>query len=303
MLISLVLASHIAVASPWVKLRGIDSLIDRLDKPGVVAVCADGFARVLTAEGEEVEKLPIPTGALALFYSSEGLATYPNIPPIQISPDRKAAPLHWSQGYSLLCLSQGVTVRTEKSVFAYPIFDRYSAIAVRPDGAEICVLTNPMGVPVFARFSSPDQVYWAANPDLITPQMSPGVFATPIPRFNDLRYISTDSVAFIGIAYDSSSGPKESSILSPSEVAIPPFVLEKSRGAPARAYLAVTNLRTRVTHVRRRLECDSSGEPGGPRFGRLSVSSDSRYLFLFGPAGIERFDIESLLGTGKPHDK
>lgn len=287
-----------AIEAQWAPIPNVIYLADRTDKQGVVAVTTDGKAHLIGPAGAIESTYTISDDSRALWYrtgdseKSESLVVSRSSLNIVTGGITNPFANTFGQGNGTIIYSPGCTVMTPDSVFSVAKFSAHGAVAVRKDNRSIVVIDSPMAVPILIEHTFNGHE-WSKPREPITPTIDALGFATPAAGFNDARFISAETVIFIGYIYSNMLLTSEE-IEARVRPVIPKVELTLSSRANSTLFLFAVNLRTRMTHVVLSLKVFDSPEPRGQFFGRLSVSVDSKFVYILRHDGIARVELASL---------
>jgi hypothetical protein len=274
----------------WASVPDLAYLADRVDRNGVVAVTHSGEALLLSEEGL-VESRTKLNGARAVRYTGRALFT-------MARPDAGGSPTgEWivsGQGESTVIVAHGVAVFSPKGIFSVPLFDTWSAVGVNGTGDSVVVMELPMNAPILTEYRVVGST-WAAVAPPLSPQVERVGFANMLPGFNDIRFVSQDTIVYIGSvwAFRSQMASIDES-LTP-HLSAPPLELAGEVGQPVNAWLFAVNLRTRVTLPLLRLDLRVFRRTRPQRFGSISVSKDGKWLYLACRDSIAKIDTTHFL--------
>lgn len=280
-----------SVAQPWASIKDVDYLADRTDSGGVVAVTYEGSAYLLGPDGKVQGKHKVPKDTRVLRYEGKSDGRSPSMvaaPALKdlLSGESYPQGIVFGQGPAMISIGSGCTVTTSNATLALPPLGPNGAIGVRSDGKAVAFLECPMYIPILVEYALSGREWARREP--LTPMIEEVGFAQPLDRFSDFRYIG-ENVVYIGsmMALRPISGKDIGTKLDPLDKR-PPLELEQS--ATTTAMLFAVNLRTRITRVVASVKVASGRERGGPRFGKLAASFDSKFLYLVCKDGVERID-------------
>lgn len=311
MLLTVALGGSIRVqggVTMW-KQTGITRLLDRANSPGVVAVTTDK-AIVYDADGRVDRQLPIPEAGVPISFDEKSLTCWPKIPPRFNAKDMPITLSFAGSGSSVFSLSAGLCIITPGAVFSCARFNGWCAAGIRPDNAEVCLMTRPMSAPILRTFTFQGES-WVQSRATITPEVEDVGQVIAYPGYNDIRYVGQHSIVFLGKIWPEMSPSARSKLQRFLGNAKEPIQLDEPSGSSSYlsdGFLFILNLDSLVTRPVAAVRLMGNTEGHGVAFGTLSVSSDRKFVFIRAATGVARVRLseeepDASTGPGGVHPK
>lgn len=197
----------------------------------------------------------------------------------------------FSRERAVFGVSTDVTLLSGTRSVAFPKYGRESAVGVSLNGKMCAYLSNTdSGTSTFRQCSLSDS--GVVQDTIPSPRVREIGNCALVPRFNDLTFLGTDFVAFIGaIAPPYNPGGYEG--WSKKVADLTRFSLD-AVGRNSICFLFVTHLSSGYTKAVAKLSYNQTAEPGGPREGCMVLSGDGKWLYVRANRVILRFGVASM---------
>ncbi|MBC8064978.1 MAG: hypothetical protein H7Y17_09120, partial [Chlorobia bacterium] len=282
--------SFLGVEAPlWAKLDNLVSLFDTLKVTGPGAQTSGDSCVILDSSGKVVKRIRFDKTSAPLYLNDQDVLV---TSPLSFLNDNSTNQPIWGAGSFGNCFAQGKYVFAIGSgavllgnpPLALPSYDHLAAVGINTSGDRLALMTRPMSAACMSIYVNNGNE-WHAESNVRTPEIERSGLVSVLPRFNDLRFISKNVCAFIG----KTVGPQNGTELAKAEgemmdLTTPP--LETVRGIGSPCYLFLTDIRDGWTRGVARMSYAASPERGGPRTGRMAVSSDQKLLYIAVEGGV-----------------
>lgn len=270
-------------------------LVYRTD--GGTAYLDEGRVVALTAFGRPERTVRCAPDRVPLFYGKDsGLvsAPAPLLSAQDVRPGDLPSPKIFAERDHVFVGSLDATYLGRGSAHTLPRYGPYSAVAASGDGRILALLYPGEDAPRM-RLAKRSDRDWTDLPETIVPTIAGIGVCSVLPRFNDALFVADDAVAYIGTL----SGVADRSRYDAWLPSIPDLgdrPLEDPRKRPGTCFLVLTRTSDGATVAAARLKFWNVGEMGGPRTGRMTLSSDGATLYLMTEGHILAMSVLRLLG-------